>query len=183
MHCPRRWRPTVAPVGGLGRPASNIRAKFGEGLRPRRDARPQVYAPTDCNALSAPLETYGRAGYGIRDGVAAGNAVAILNGDGAIVEAIPSRASALNRSKDRETHREPRPIGGPRRDLSRLGATLPRLWRRLGRRWRVPAFPPEAVAQVIRDHTGDKPSVACVTPNQPPRFEPKPIRPFQTHRS
>ena len=28
------------------RPAPNIRARFGEGLRPRRNARPKDYAPT-----------------------------------------------------------------------------------------------------------------------------------------
>jgi hypothetical protein len=50
-HC---GRPSVAPEGGVRRPAPNIRAQFGASLRPRLNARPQISAPS---VQAAPLPT------------------------------------------------------------------------------------------------------------------------------
>ena len=48
-------------------------------------------------APSGLQDSYGRYIDGNRDGVAGGNAVAVLDGSGAIIEAMPSRTSALDR--------------------------------------------------------------------------------------
>jgi hypothetical protein len=57
-HCDALSAPfeTFGRADGRGQeiPAPNIRAKFGEGLRPRRYARPKVYAPT---VQAVPLPT------------------------------------------------------------------------------------------------------------------------------